>query len=412
MARIFYIAKDKSGKQFQGYEEGTSSDELVSRLQAKDLIVIKISSEDKTPPSIKSKLAGREKPLLSFLDRANSADLVLFCRQLAVLLGAGVTILKSIEVVSEQVKKRSFYLVLRDLKSSMEQGLSFHEAIARHPKVFSELWVNLIQSGEASGNLAVVLDRLAKFLERNEEYKRKIVSALIYPLILLMAGMGALLFLTIKIIPSFGELFAGFNMTLPLITRLILDFSFFIRKFILVILGVLGAGLFLLRQYTRTESGHKKLESLQFKLPIFGDFFRAMIVERFSAEMATLVESGVPILYSLEITEQSVDSYIVRDYIRQLKEDVRQGKTLKEGLSRHVFFEPMVVQMVSIGEEIGELSQMLKRINIFYQEYVETFLTRFTLIFEPMVLIFMGVVIGIMVISIFLPIFKISQITG
>ncbi len=171
-------------------------------------------------------------------------------------------------------------------------------------------------------------------------------------------------------------------------------------------------GIFIFRRYIKTKEGRKAYERFQFELPVFGEFFRALIVERFSSEMSTLIESGVPILYSLEITEQSVGNLVMADIIQQIKENVRQGKPLSQPLEKSGFFEPMVVQMISIGEEIGELSPMFKKINVFYQEYVETFLARILSMFEPMMLIFMGAVIGIMVVGMFLPIFQIAQIGG
>jgi type IV pilus assembly protein PilC len=292
----------------------------------------------------------------------------------------------------------------------MEAGLSFHESMAKHPRVFSELWVNLVESGEASGNLTIVLDRLAKYLERNAQFTRKVISALIYPAILLFAGTGALLFLTIKIIPTFAELFRGFGVKLPLLTQILIWTSEFLRKYFLLGVGSTVAAFIFFKGYIRTKEGRRSYENFKFKLPIFGEFFRALIVERFSSEMSTLIESGVPILYSLEIAEQSVGNSIVSGVIRQVKESVRDGRTLTAPLEKSGFFEPMVVQMVNIGEEIGELSAMFKKINNFYQEYVETFLTRFTAMFEPVMLLFMGVVIAAMVIGMFLPIFQIAQV--
>lgn len=294
----------------------------------------------------------------------------------------------------------------------MEEGLSFHEALAKHPKVFSELWANLVESGEASGSLPVVLDRLARSLERNAEFRRKIITALFYPVILMIVGFSALLFLTVKIIPTFAELFKGFNLSLPLITRILMLVSVMVRKYLIFAVIIAAFFFILLKKFISTEIGRRKYEKLLLSLPVFGDFFRALIAERFASEMSILIESGVPILYSLEIAEQSVGSLIVADYIRKMKEDVRQGKTLSQPLAECGFFEPMVVQMVSVGEEIGELSQMFKRITNFYQESVETFLARFTAMFEPIMLIFMGGIIGIMVLGMFLPIFQMSKIGG
>jgi type IV pilus assembly protein PilC len=255
-----------------------------------------------------------------------------------------------------------------------------------------------------------VLNRLAGYLERNAAFRSKVVSALIYPVILMLAGTGALLFLTIKIIPTFAELFSGFNLKLPVLTQMLVAISVFFRKYILIIVGLIMFGFFVFKSYTKTKAGLRNYEKFKFRIPVFGEFFRAILVERFASGMSTLVESGVPILYSLEISEHSVGSIVMADVIRKIKDDIRDGKSLSEPLGKSGFFEPMVVQMVGIGEEIGELSQMFKRIDTFYQEYVETFLARFTSLFEPIMLIFMGLVIGLMVIGMFLPIFQIAQV--
>lgn len=401
MSTFFYVARDKTGNKITSTEEAASPEELASRLQAKDLVVINILSDFIPQGVVKSKVRIRHY-------RVSAGDLVLFCRQLATLLAAGVTILKSLEIISEQVPSRKFYNTLKDLRKNMEQGLSLHEAMAKHPEVFSELWVNLVESGEASGNLALILDRLARYLERNAEFRRRIISALIYPAILMVAGIAALLFLTLRIIPTFAELFKSFDVRLPPLTRSLLLISIFIRKYMIIIIGIIAVFFYLLRKYIKTKEGRRQYERFKFRLPVFGEFFRAVIVERFSSELSTLIESGVPILYSLEITEASVGNLVMSEVIRRIKESVREGKSLSQPLEKSGFFEPMVVQMVSIGEEIGELSQMFKRINTFYQEYVETFLARFISLFEPIMLVFMGLVIGIMVVGMFLPIFQIA----
>lgn len=406
MATFFYIAKDRDGRKITDVEDAGSPEEVALRLQAKGLFVISIDSEHGKAGhvSVDKRKYGHSK--------ISADDLVGFCRQLATLLGSGVTILRGLDIILKQVQSSRLHGVILEIKKSMEEGLSFHDALAKHPKIFSGLWANLVESGEASGCLPVVLDRLAKSLERNAEFKRKIITALFYPFILMVVGFGALLFLTIKIIPTFAELFKGFNLTLPLITRMLMTASEMIRKYL--VFGVIAAVTFfiLLKKYIATETGRRQYEKLVLSLPLFGDFFKALIAERFASEMSILIESGVPILYSLEIAEQSVGSFIAADYIRRMKEDVRRGKNLSQPLADCGFFEPMVVQMVSVGEEIGELSQMFKRITNFYQESVETFLARFTAMFEPIMLLFMGGVIGIMVLGMFLPIFQMSRIGG
>ncbi|PIS34244.1 MAG: hypothetical protein COT38_01135 [Candidatus Omnitrophica bacterium CG08_land_8_20_14_0_20_41_16] len=413
MPKFFYIARDKTGNKVTGVEEAANQDDTITRLQAKNLIVISVIPEagEGGRVSITPDRVMKQRVTLKH-NRITGTELTLFCRQLATLLGAGVTILKSLDIITQQVASKRLYQVIKDLEKSMEAGLSFHEAIGKHPKVFSELWINLVESGEASGNLAMVLSRLAGYLERDAAFKKKIVSALIYPAILMCAGLSALLFMTIRIIPTFAEIFKGFNIQLPFLTQVLLNISFFIRHFGFVMIIVLAVGFWFLRKYISTKTGKKNFQSLLLKLPIFGEFFRTLCVERFTSEMSTLVESGVPILYSMEIAERSVNNLVLAEVIHKIKEDVREGKPLGQSLEKSNFFDPMVVQMINIGEEIGELSNMFKRLNTFYQEYLENFFTRFTSMFEPIMLIFMGGIIGIMVIGLFLPIFEISQIGG
>ena len=412
MLKFYYIARNNLGTKETGIEEGLNQEEVVSKIQARGLILISVIPEntetfnrDAAKTVVKTKFKQKR-------DRVTTSDLTLFCRQLSTLLGAGVTILKSLDIISKQVVSKKLYTVVVDLQKNMEAGLSFHEAMVKHPKVFSDLWVNLVESGEASGNLAVVLSRLATYLERDAEFRGKIISALIYPGILLSAGLGALFLMAVKIVPTFAEIFKGFNIKLPLLTQILLKISDFLRFNTIAIL-LIGAGIvFAFKNYVKTKTGRRNFENFKFKLPVFGEFFMALNVERFSSEMSTLLESGVPILYSLEISERSVGNLVMADIIRKIKDDVREGKSLREPLEKSAFFDPMFIQMVSIGEEIGELPQMFKKINNFYQDYCGVFLTRFVSMFEPFVLVFIGGIIGIMITGIFLPIFEISKIGG
>jgi len=411
MAKFFYIVRDRSGNKNSGTQEAASEEEAVNQLQAKGFIIVSVIQErnesDSDALSQKSVMVRKHSYKRN---RVTSDDLTLLCRQLATLLGAGVTILKSLDIIAQQVSSKMLYKVIKDLQKQMESGLSLHEAIAKHPEVFSEIWVNLVESGEASGNLAVVLTRLATYLERNAAFKRKVVSALIYPAILMFAGLAALTFMTVKIIPTFGKIFSEFNIKLPFLTQVLLFVSEFIRAYLIIIVIAIAIGIWLFRRFIATKEGRRVYEGFLLKLPVFGEFFRTLAIERFTSEMSTLVESGVPILYSLQIVERSVDNIILGDIIRNVKEEVRSGKPLGLSLSKSNFFDPIAIQMVNIGEEIGELSVMFKRLNAFYQEYVDTFILRFTSMFEPIMLVFLGAIIGIMVIGLFLPIFEISSI--
>jgi len=409
--KFFYIARDRSGNKITGIESASSQDEVASRLQAKDLVVINIITD--IHDRVAEFQGGAESRKIRFQHKhfnVTSDDLTLFCRQLATLLGAGVTIMKSLNIISQQVSSNKLYKTIKLIEQDMTAGLSLHKAMERHPDVFTSLWVNLTESGEASGNLAMVLGRLASYLERDAAFRGKIISALIYPAILMCVGLGALLFMTIKIIPTFAELFKGFNTELPAITVALIGVSEFLRNYFLLIIISVIAAIYLFRQYIKTQEGRRSFEELLFRVPGAGQFFRTLTVERFTSEMSTMIESGVPILYALEIAEKSVDSLVLGEIIKSIKNDVREGKPIAQALDKSGFFDPMAVQMVAIGEEIGELSNMFKRLNVFYQEFIETALTRFTSLFEPIMLVFVGAIIALLVMGMFLPIFKLAGV--
>ena len=333
MPRFTYIARDKTGRRITGSEEAANQNDVITRLQSRELLVISVYDEPGREESFVASGSSAVSGKKHWHRRITSDDLALFCRQLATLLGAGVSVFKSLGTISGQIASRALYRAIIDLEKSMEQGLSLHEAMAKHPRVFSELWVNLVESGEAGGSLPVVLGRLANYLERSAAFRRKVISALIYPAILLFVGLFVLLFLTIKIVPTFGELFSGFNIKLPFLTQLLLMVSVVIRKYFLFIIIIAGSVFFLFRRAVHTTEGKLAFEKFKFRLPVFGEFFRAIVVERFSSNMATLLESGVPIIYSLEISERSVDNLVMAGVIRQIKEDVREGKSFSRPVS-------------------------------------------------------------------------------
>ena len=403
MPHFLYVAIDSSGKRVSNVEEAFGQEELVSRLQSQGMTVVKVTSYSIISPSRKYKHRFAHHGV-------KAEDLVLFARQLATMLGAGVSLLKSLEVILRQIASSSFYVIVAGVKRDIESGHTFRDALAKHPRIFSELWLNLVETGEASGNLPTVLDRLAHYLEMSAAFKRKIISALIYPVILVVVAFGAITFFLLKIVPTFVDLFASFDAPLPLLTRLMIQFSEMLRHgFIYIFMSGVVLWWFF-KQYTRTAKGKRNYDKFLFKLPVFGEFFQFMVVERFTSEMSTLVESGVPLLYALEVSERSIGNTVMQSIIHDIKESVRAGRSLSEPMDKSNFFAPMVVQMVAIGEEIGELPKMFKRVAAFYEDYLETFVTRFTTIFEPVMLVFMGVVIGTLVISIFLPIFSIATL--
>jgi type IV pilus assembly protein PilC len=408
MPKFSYICRKSTGEKEAGVIEGPSQDDVVSQLQKKGLFVTSIIPFDvgkkdtafiKEPGSVKKQ----------FTHSGISAnDLVLFARQLAMLLGAGVSLLRSLDVISKQVDSKKLFGIIGQIRQDMEGGRTLRDSIAKYPEVFSPLWVNLIETGEASGNLPNVLDKLAFYLEESVGFQRKIISALVYPGILLFVAISAVLFFILKIVPTFAKILDSFGVELPLATRLLIDLSKILTKNFLLIIGGIAGSVYLYKHFSNKPPFNKIIEDIKFKVPIFGEFFRYLLLERFTTTMSILIESGVPILYALEISERSAGSIRMADTIQFIKKNVKEGRSMAAPMEKSDFFTPMLVQMVAIGEEIGELSNMLKRVAKFYQEYLETFVTRLASIFEPLMIVFIGIIIGAMVIAIFMPIFSIA----
>jgi len=298
------------------------------------------------------------------------------------------------------------------VKNDVEQGSSFSASLAKHPKIFDQFWVSLVEVGEASGTMPVILEKLAFYLEQRAGFKSALISAIIYPAILLVVASGAIMFFALVIGPKFKTLFDSFNVELPIITRVLLGTFDFIKSRFLVIIGAIGGILLLVRNYGRTPTGKFNIERILFSLPKFGYVYKTIVVERFTSQMSILVETGVPILYALDITQRMMENLTCENIISEIKKNVREGKLIADQMGKSGFFPPMAVQMILIGEETGELGKMLKRVAQYYQEYVEVFMKRFGTIFEPIMLVFMGGVIGVIVVAMFLPIFNISQLGG
>ncbi len=408
MPKFLFVARDREGRKIQDIQDAVGEDDLIRFLQSKGLLIISV--REVKPEEIEVPL----KPKKSRFSRRRikSDDLVFFARQLSILLDAGVTLLRSIDIISQQIESRDFSFVIEKIRKDVEQGTTFRDSLAKHRRVFSELWVNLSEIGEASGNLAIVLDRLARFLETRAAFRREITSAMIYPMILFFVAIGAISFFVLRIIPTFMEVIKGFGVKLPLLTQMVISISSIAKRTFIPSILIFIVLFFLFRRFINTENGRRIFDNFKLRMPLFSKFFRNLTLERFSSEMSTLIESGVPLLYSLEITERAVGNKIVSEMIKKTKESVRDGKTLTRPLSDFEFFPPLLVQMVSVGEETGNLAAMFKKIASYYEEYTLTLIKRLTAMFEPLMIVFMGIIIGGLVISMFLPIFSIATMTG
>ncbi|MDP2910732.1 MAG: type II secretion system F family protein [Candidatus Omnitrophota bacterium] len=396
-----YVARDRAGKLIDEITEIASEEDLVNGLQAKGLLIISVG----LAPEVKSK----KRMARRYHSGVKPQDLIMFSRELATLLGSGVTLIKSLDILCKQIESQTLLKAVEQIKKDVEGGYTFQNALKKHDKIFSTFWINLVETGEASGHLPTSLDQVAIYLEESAELKRKIISALVYPMVLVGVAMAAIAIFLLKIVPIFADIFKGFDTKLPVLTQAVVAASGIVRKYFLIVFGVVVALIFLIRKYISTESGRWKFDELTLKLPIIGPLMHEIATERFASGLGTLIKSGVPILHALEISEKTAGNKVIEKALRDVKIAVKEGKGMAQVMQDTNLFSPLVVQMVSVGEEIGELGKMLDRIAIFYKERVNTFITRLTTMFEPLVLVFMGIVVGILVVAMFMPIFNISS---
>ncbi|NLE65659.1 MAG: type II secretion system F family protein [Elusimicrobia bacterium] len=408
MPKFLVTAKDPSGKTSSEILEAADINEAVKKVQARELFVISIQptvEEAAVQAQASSPLAGRKFP------RSGIAveDLLAFSKQIATMLEAGVPLLRCLSVAVDQTSSRKLAYILEAIRSDVEGGANFSQSMAKHPRVFSNFWVSLIEVGEASGTLSDVLKKLAAYVEDAARFRAQIISALIYPAILTIVCVGAVSVFALFIGPTFEKIFKDMNVVLPGITVVMLGIFNFVRgKFFFIVAAIIGL-FFLLRMYVRTPVGRWQTEAVLFSIPGIGEMLQLIVLEKFASQMAVLLEAGVPILYGLEIAERLVDNMIYGEAIRQVREEVSQGKGLSEPMEKSGYFPPMAVQMVKVGEETGELANMLKHVAGYYKQAVEDFIKRISTMIEPALLVIMGGVIGTIVVAMFLPLLDLSS---
>lgn len=407
MPLFLYTVKDSKGNNKTETIQALNEDALVHKLQSDGYFIVNIR-----PYTEKSSIKAPKKETAGFKfnhDPCKIEDLLVLSRQLATMLESGVTMLRSLDVIKAQIQSKQLFLAVAQVHDSIEQGSSLSGALARHPKIFNQFWISLAEVGEASGTMPIVLNKLAKHVEQEVAFRSAIVSAMVYPIILFFVSIGAVTFFALFVAPRFEDIFKQLHADLPLMTVLLLNTFHFIKQYIFFMIGIAIAIFFALKSYVSTPIGQLQFEKLIYKLPIVGDVTRLIVVERFAAQMAILTESGVPILQALEITEKLVDNKTCGLVLVQVREGVREGKGMANALAETEFFPPMAVQMIKVGEEAGEMGKMLKHVAEYYQSNVEAFMKRVGVLIEPFMLIFMAVIIGTIVVSIFLPLFKLGQ---
>lgn len=404
MPRFKYVVKDKAGKTLRGVLEGEAKDAAIKSLRVKGMVIINIEEERKSAFSaglfrIKSR-------------KIKIDDLVIFARQLATMVDAGIALINALDILAEQVDNVSFKHVLFKVRDDVETGSSLSEALAKHKKIFSSLFINMVRAGESSGMLDEILDRLATYLEKTSALQKKIKAAMVYPAVVTAMAFGITVFLLIKVIPVFSDIYAGFGAKMPAPTQIVINISNFLRRYFYVAVIVLGAAGFLFSKYTKTEKGKKWLDRLKLNVPIFGSLMRKVVVGKFTRTLSTLIKSGVPILNALEIVSKTAGNVVVEEAVEQVRVNVKEGEPIADPLARSGVFPSMVVRMISVGEQTGELEKMLLKIADFYDEQVDASVSALTSLIEPLIIAFLGLVIGGIVICMFLPILQISTIVS
>jgi type IV pilus assembly protein PilC len=413
MPTFTYTARDQQGAVQNGQLEAPSEDGVVTALQRRGLLVTSITQRELEGTRTNGRFVLRRTAPHRMHGRVGVGDHVLVCDQLAALVEAGIPLLKALDVVMTQAESRTLLLALQAVRKDVAGGATLHDALAKHPGVFSTLWLNLVGTGEASGHLAQALKQLARHYEAAQRLNSQFKTALTYPAFLMVVMAGVVGMFVYWLIPKFAGLFASMDIALPLITRIVIGFSDVARRFgvgLIFLAVVLGVAL---RAYVRTAAGRLLRDQLLLCVPVLGGLFANVQLAEFGQGLSTLLESGVPLLSSLDILEQSATNRVYGVAIGAVKEQVKRGKPMAGPMQDTGLFPPMAVQMVQVGEEIGELGRMVARVAKFYEERVAHFVERMSRLFEPVAIVVIGGFVLVVVVSIFLPIILLTtQVKG
>jgi type IV pilus assembly protein PilC len=402
MTTFAYQARDSAGKMISGVQEALNEDNAINTLMARGLMVL----------SIQQKAGGK---VTAPKGKVSETDLVLFTRQLATMVDAGLPLVGGLTALYEQAdpkKQAGLRRVVGEVTALVQQGDSFFEAISKHPRIFSRLYVSMVKAGESGGLLAEILDRLASFLEAAARLKKKVKSAMTYPIIVICIAIGITTFLIVKVVPVFGGIFADFGANLPAPTQFLLDLSDFIRGNWYILVAIIAGTIFGVRAFVRSERGSKLWDRWKLKLPIFGPLIHKICMTRFARTFAQLIRSGVPILEVMSIVGETSGNDVVAQAIKGVAADVEKGDHLASSLARQPIFPPMLIRMVSAGESTGKIDVMLEKMADFWDEEIEAILSALTSLIEPLLIVFLGVIVGGIVIAMFLPIFKLNDVVS
>lgn len=403
MPKYKYLGRTKEGKPEEGFIDAQSDDELIGILQSRGLTVVtfKLSEEIKADVILKQRKRHH---------RASLDDLITFSRQLTTLLGSGITLLRSLEIISFQIESATLHQAVEAIKKDISGGSSLKAAVAKHPKIFSKLWINIIDTGETTGQLPYALEQLTNYMESSAVIVRKVKTALVYPAVILSVATVAIIIFVVHIIPMFHRIYSGFGAQLPFFTQIVFVFCLGIRKYLLVVLGIGAAAVLGIRYYGKSYEGRKHLDQIKLKTFLLGDIIKQLSAVRFASGLNMLIKSGTPILHALDIVIETSGNVVIMEMLQKVKQNVREGKSMAEPLLAAGVFPDMLAHMVSVGEESGELAAMLDNAAKFYEDRVDAIVTRLATLFEPFLIVFIGATVGVFVVAMFLPIFGLAGV--
>ena len=400
MCLFSYTIRNKDGHVLKGSLEAESQNKAIELLHTQRHMVL--SLQEAKAGKLKSATKGKVK-----VD-----ELVIFSRQLTTLIESSIPIVGALDILYQQVENPYFKKVIAAILKDLREGSSFAAAIAKYPKIFSELYVSMVEAAESSGNLPEILERLSVYLEKSSALRRKIISSLTYPAVVILMAIGITGFLILKVIPTFKGIFATLGGKLPLPTQILVGFSDIMRKQFLLLVVVFVIAVVAFKKYVSTPRGKMNYHKFLIRLPIAGDIIKKISIAQFARTFATLVRSGVPIVNSLEIVAKTSGNKVIEEAVIKAKKSIQEGVPISVPLEESKVFPPMVVKMIGVGETTGKLEAMLSKIAEFYEEQTEAVISSLTSLIEPLVIGFLGIVIGGIVVALFLPIISITTMLG
>ena len=403
MAKFKYTIKDKQGRTQAGTIEAPGQDAAANLLRERSSIIINVA------PFRKSSFFLNLMPSLVNV-KISIDELAVFARQLATMVNAGLPLVQGLEVLSEQSEKKVLKLIISKVKEAVEGGSSLSEALSKYPKAFSNLFINMVSAGEASGMLDDILMRMATYLEDSSKLQKKVKAALVYPITIMVAVVGITIFMLVSVVPSFAEIYSSFGADLPGPTQVLMSVSALVTQYLLWVILLMVALVVGFVMIGKTDKGRKIIDGAILRLPVAGKLIKKVAISRFSRTLGTLTKSGVSILTSLDIVAKTCGNKVIEDVIVNVLESVKGGETIAQPLSKSTIFPPLVIKMVAVGEQTGSLEEMLVKVANFYDEEVSVTVESLTSLIEPLVIVILGVVIGGIVLALYLPIFDMANL--